>query len=302
MNITKLQAEDKNQQVYLNIYEEDPKYFIGDINRLVQVLVILVSNAIKFTLEGGIIKISVNKASESKKNITLNFTVEDNGIGIASDEQARLFQSFTQADGTTTRQYGGTGLGLALAQKIVGLMKGDIWVESEKGKGSTFQFIVKLKKQLKDAQVEKTKHNDTKQITLEESLLRLKGCKILLVEDNDINQELVIELLTMNGIKVKTAFNGQEALDILKLETFDGVLMDCQMPVMDGYQATRKLRAYENLKNLPVIALTANVMKEDIEKAQKSGMNDIIAKPINPDQMFLTMANWIKVIQKKDTE
>ncbi|MBF0265927.1 MAG: response regulator [Gammaproteobacteria bacterium] len=293
-NITKLQADDKNQQIHLDIKENVPLDFVGDLNRLLQVLVILMNNAIKFTMEGGNIKLSVAKKSESKNSVTLKFSVEDNGIGITSEDQSNLFQSFTQTDGTTTRQYGGTGLGLALSQKIIELMNGDIWVNSEKGKGSIFNFTVKLKKQLFDTHVKVQEDEAIEQLTIEQALVQLKGCKVLLVEDNEINQELVIELLTINGIKVESTRNGQEALKVIESEKYDAVLMDCQMPVMDGYEATRKIREQNKYQNLPIIALTANVMKEDIEKGKKSGMNDFIAKPIDPENMFCTMAKWIK--------
>ncbi len=171
-------------------------------------------------------------------------------------------------------------------------MGGRIWVDSEQGIGSTFHFTVKLKKSkimpdktaaLEEAGVEDVQH----------ALNLIQSKKILLVEDNEINQELVMDLLNSNGMTVESAYDGQEALDILEKQSFDAVLMDCQMPVMDGYDATRKIRELEKFRELPVFALTANVMKGDREKALNAGMNDHISKPINPDVLFMTMARWI---------
>ena len=210
-------------------------------------------------------------------------------IGLSPEKQKKLFLSFSQADNSTTRKYGGTGLGLFISKQLVEMMDGDIWVKSELGVGSTFNFTVRLEKQqnvLSQPPLSETQ-NETNAIA------QLRNSKILLVEDNEINQELVMELLTMNGIKVKIVNNGQEALDILAKEKFDGILMDCQMPIMDGYETTSHLRKQEKLKNLPVIALTSNAMKGDKEKVLSVGMNDHIAKPIKPDAMFITMAKWI---------
>ena len=149
-----------------------------------------------------------------------------------------------------------------------------------------------LKKQVKEDLYEPA--NEIQNVELPEALLTLKGALVLLVEDNELNQELAMEVLTMNGINVEVASNGMEALKLLDEQTFDGILMDCQMPIMDGYEATRKIREQDKFRELPVIAMTANVMKHDVEKCLEVGMNDHIAKPLDPDVMFLTMAKWIK--------
>ncbi|MBF0266473.1 MAG: response regulator, partial [Gammaproteobacteria bacterium] len=167
-----------------------------------------------------------------------------------------------------------------------------IWVNSELHKGSAFHCVVQLEKLADDFNFEHS--NETDSADVESRIKALKGAKILLVEDNEINQELACELLSINGIEVQTADNGFEACEILKEKQFDGVLMDCQMPVMDGFEATLCIRKQVKYKNLPIIALTANVMKHDIEKVLSVGMNDHIAKPINPDNMLLTLSKWVK--------
>jgi len=171
-------------------------------------------------------------------------------------------------------------------------MEGDIWVESQSDVGSTFSFTVRLGKQ-QDGALLQTKSDDT---DIKQSIQVLSGCKILLVEDNEINQEVIGALLAEHGIMIITVNNGAEALEIISSQDFDGVLMDCMMPVMDGYETTRQIRAQERFKDLPIIALTANAMKQDIEEVLSVGMNDHIAKPIVPDTMLTTMA---KLFQPK---
>lgn len=224
----------------------------------------------------------------------MQFAVGDTGIGITDKQQMNLFQSFSQGDSSTTRQYGGTGLGLAISYKLVKLMQGQIWVESKENEGSTFYFTVKLKRRPTVIEAESTTAQNQPEIDKLATIERLKGAKILLVEDNKLNQELAKVLLEMNGLIVETAENGKEALELLNAQDFDSVLMDCQMPVMDGYEATQQIRKQEKYKGLPVIAMTANTMKGDKEKTLASGMNDYIAKPMNPDVMFATIAKWIK--------
>jgi len=213
----------------------------------------------------------------------------------------KLFQAFAQADTSTTRQYGGTGLGLTISKTLVEMMEGKIWVESEPNIGSTFHFTVSLEKQTgkpSPLQSKKTESQDD----VQNALAKLYGARVLLVEDNSINAELAQEILTTNGISVEVVHNGQEAINILEHEVFDGVLMDCHMPLMDGYQATQELRNQERYTDLPILAMTANAMKGDKEKVLDIGMNDYIAKPINVNQMFITMAKWISSCNKLQSQ
>ncbi|WP_321495172.1 cache domain-containing protein [uncultured Desulfobacter sp.] len=285
-------AQKKGVKVVVKIERDVPRALIGDPHRLSQVLVNLGGNAVKFSNEGDTVSLIVATKEEDESTVVLKFSVQDTGVGMSPGQQKKLFQPFTQADGSTTRQYGGTGLGLAISKKIVQLMDGQIWVESIEDVGSTFSFMVCLGKQI----VHPDKMGSSAEISegpLNQALKKIDGSRVLIVEDNDLNQELVRELLTRNNISVETANNGQEALNILADQKFDGVLMDCQMPVMDGYEATRKIREQEKFKELPIIAMTANAMVGDREKALAAGMNDHIAKPIAPDEMYKTMAKWI---------
>ena len=281
----------KDRQISLHLQKADdiPGKLIGDSLRLGQVITNLLNNAIKFSHQHGVIKLQVNKQEQIGDNIRLSFAVEDQGIGISAEQQKRLFSAFTQADSSNTRQYGGTGLGLVISESLVELMDGEIILHSEEGKGSRFEFSVMLQQ---DRSVlpalDENAHQD-----MQEVMPVLKDARVLLVEDNEINQELVLELLASAGCLVQTAFDGQQALDILEREAFDLVLMDCQMPVMDGFETTRRIRFNPALVDLPILALTANVMKDDVEKVMRAGMNDHIPKPIDPDQMFRLIAKWL---------
>ncbi|MCH1931816.1 transporter substrate-binding domain-containing protein [Shewanella sp. A25] len=430
-NLVGLKADEKGLQLLFDFPTELPKALIGDPLRLSQILINLGNNAAKFTEKGEIV-IRVHVQEQDDESIVLKFDVEDSGIGMSPTQLQSLFKSFSQADASTTRKYGGTGLGLVISQGLVEKMQGKIWVESEWGKGSQFHFTVRLGKQIQPmssmlpplalvdevrvlvidanttsrqilnvmlesfcmrvdfafdlemakAMIDKNKGSDPYQIilldwhvpgmepmqhkllngegfklfnaqtilmvpsyisveiahanpkdyfcgylnkpitpsslldcimdalgaarigrsghakrqgTINQALSVLQGARILLVEDNDFNQELALELLTSNGLSVVVANNGVEALDCLQYDDFDGVLMDCQMPVMDGYEATRLIRLQPQWATLPIIAMTANAMVGDREKVLAAGMNDHISKPINVDDMFETMAKWIKV-------
>ncbi len=428
-NLVGLKTEEKGLELLFDLPAELPTGLIGDPLRLGQVLINIGNNAVKFTEQGDIV-IRAAVVEESDEQVELHFSVRDTGIGMNEEQQSKLFQSFSQADTSTTRRYGGTGLGLAISKKLTELMGGEIWVESEPGVGSTFHFTVQLGKQqgalsqrrsttselgalrvlvVDDnssareilsnilasfglevdqagtglaalAKIEEANKLDpyklvimdwkmpgmdgiettrkinsdpaltsvptvimvtaygreeaaqsaagvtinsflTKPVTassLHEAILqamghevesrsdghsrhesaaadiaRLRGARILLVEDNEINQELATDLLTSNGMIVEVANDGKEALTMLDALEFDGVLMDCQMPVMDGYEATRRLRMQERFRDLPILAMTANAMAGDREKVLDAGMNDHIAKPINVNDMFHLMAKWI---------
>jgi two-component system sensor histidine kinase/response regulator len=431
-NLVGLKAEDKALELLFNTAADVPTALIGDPLRLGQVLVNLGNNAVKFTEKGEIV-VGIEKISEDADGVELHFWVRDSGIGMTPEQCGKMFQSFSQADASTTRKYGGTGLGLAISKNLVDLMQGRIWVESEPGKGSTFHFHARFGLQT-DPMPRRMFHADellgvrvlvvddnatareilsdmarnfglevdvanggaqalnmlsaadkqdlpydlvlmdwkmpvmdgvetvqrlqqggskslpavimvtaygreeamlsveqqrvliksvlTKPVTqstlLEaigealdkgfvtetraqekaesntEAKAKLKGARVLLVEDNDMNQELAMELLSNAGMDVVLAENGQVALDILAKDArFDGVLMDCQMPVMDGYTATREIRKDSNYRNMPIVAMTANAMAGDRDKVLEAGMNDHIAKPLQVNQMFATLAKWI---------
>ncbi len=434
LNVIEIKAKEKSIELNYWIEEDIPSILIGDPLRLGQILMNLVSNAVKFTEKNGEISIDIQKQDEDSSSVTLKFCITDSGIGIPEEQQETLFDSFSQANSSTTRKYGGSGLGLAICKKLTHMMGGDIWMESSIGEGSKFFFTVRLKKHTHEAEPEvkpeesalanlkvlivddndtsrkilskilnrfcysveeasngqraielvqekeqkgsmfdfilidwKMKGMDgimtiksiqensnvthqpnvimitahgvddassvahhvqidhflTKPVTFDRlygaiantmglhstkadavkpkpindhpEISRLYGAHILLVEDNELNQELAIDLLNSVGISVTLANNGLEALQAVQDANFDGILMDCQMPVMDGYKATEKIREQEEFKSIPIIALTANAMAEDRKKAITAGMDDMIIKPINPYDMFNTMLKWISL-------
>lgn len=296
-NLTNFRAKEKKLKLSISVDSEIPTALNGDPLRLGQILVNLGGNAIKFTSIGEV-NITITSKDETADDVLLLFSVQDTGIGMTEEQHGKLFKSFSQADTSTTRRFGGTGLGLAISKKLCKIMGGEIWVESEYGVGSTFYFTARFKKQ-KGLPSSRLSDSSADNEVTNKSIKSLFGTRILIVEDNEINQELVIELLVSNGIQAEAVYNGRDALTSLASKDFDGVLMDCQMPVMDGYTASRKLREQERFKDLPIIALTANVMEGDKKKALDAGMNDHIAKPINIDQMFNTMAKWIKPVEIK---
>jgi CheY-like chemotaxis protein len=214
--------------------------------------------------------------------------VQDTGIGIPSEKQAQIFEPFRQADGSTTRKYGGTGLGLAISRKMVELMGGSMGVESEVGKGSCFWFELTLPASDPPAHVRLEQEARASEPTA------LTGLRVLVAEDNYVNQKVIRRTLEKWGVAVEIAENGQEALEWLARAPFHLVLMDCQMPLMDGYEATRRIRAYEAPRGLhiPIIALTANALEGDREKCIECGMDDYLSKPINPDLLWDKLAQW----------
>ncbi len=291
-NIVGLKCRDMGIGLRYQVADAVPTALIGDPLRLNQVLLNLGGNAAKFTGNGGEVCLGVEVETRDGKRLVLHFWVTDNGIGMNSEQVSTLFSAFKQVDSSSTRQYGGTGLGLAISKKLVQQMGGRIWVESEPGVGSTFHFTLQLERQ-RGRVSDRQQLFSVEQPHFSGAVGKLAGARLLLVEDNPVNQELVFELLSGYGIDVQTVDNGKAALELLEKELFDGVLMDCQMPVMDGYEATRNIRENPRFKDLPIIAMTANAMKGDREKVLAAGMNDYIAKPLNVSRMFLTLAEWI---------
>ena len=261
---------------------------LGDDLRLEQILLNLVGNAIKFT-ERGEIHLRVKTLARGANLITLRFEVEDNGMGIAPEVLPSLFSPFTQADGSITRRFGGTGLGLSISRRLVELMGGTIGADSTPGVGSLFWF------ELPFGRAPRLPGPGARSLPAPPTLgPRLDGIPILVVEDNDINLEVVSHLLTLEGAVVSLAQNGQEALDMLRdrPNAFGAVLMDCQMPVMDGLTATRHLRDQLGLTSLPVIAFSAGVLPEERQRALDAGMNDFLVKPVDLNAMVAVLQRW----------
>ena len=286
-------AEEKGIRLLFQIDEDVPSLFIGDDMRIRQIIINLVSNALKFT-DHGEIHLTVSAAVQENEQVRLHFAVKDTGIGIKKEILHHLFKDFTQADITTTRKYGGTGLGLAISKQLILMMNGKIEVESEPGCGSTFSFIIDLEQV--DEGEEEVDRPDRLQATRSpaETLTLLTGARILLVEDNIINQQVAQEILSGANIKVETAIHGLDALEKLADSSFDAILMDIQMPEMDGLEATKRIRLLpEAVNTIPIIAMTAQAMEGDREECLAKGMNDYITKPINRDHLFSTLAKWL---------
>jgi response regulator RpfG family c-di-GMP phosphodiesterase/signal transduction histidine kinase len=259
-----------------------PATLVGDPLRLGQVLINYVNNAVKFTGHGGI-RVSVALLEDTRDDVQLHFAVRDSGIGLTEAEQARLFQSFHQADASTTRKHGGTGLGLAICKDLAGLMGGEVGVESQPGHGSTFWFRVRLPKSGLLAEAAPA---------VEAAALPGHG-RVLVVEDNEINQEIAVELLKDAGYDVDVAENGAVAVRMVGERSYGLVLMDVQMPVMDGLAATAEIRRMPGLAGLPILALTAGALKSDRERCLAAGMNGHIAKPIDPQVLRAEVARWV---------
>lgn len=267
-----------------------PRWFQGDPSRIRQVVLNLVGNAVKFTEVGGVsVNVSCLPASDGKAQVRVE--VRDTGIGILPEKQAALFQSFTQADASTTRKYGGTGLGLSISKHLVALMGGSVGVHSEYGAGSTFYFELPLT--LADAPASP---NEIAKPAVEEEGRVLTGA-ILLAEDNLVNQKLATKLLERMGFRVHAVVDGNGAIEAMKAMHFDGVLMDCQMPDCDGYEATTAIRHWENegsRPRTPIIALTAHAMPGDRDACLKSGMDDYLTKPLRTDELKQMLDRWIE--------
>ncbi|UII26977.1 ATP-binding protein [Fulvivirga maritima] len=275
-----LRAKKQPIDIQTRIDIKVPEYVKGDSTRLSQILNNLTGNALKFTSEGHII-ISAHVAEETEHNISIQFSIKDSGIGIANDKHEQIFNKFSQAEKETTRKFGGTGLGLAITKKLINLMGGEIRVESILGKGSNFYFTIAFEKSNKKAADEnKTNLSDIGNESL-------KGITILLVEDNVVNQMVATKFLDMWGIEVEKAENGVEALTKVTNKTYDLILMDLQMPEMDGYTASREIRAMGgDFDKVPIIALTASALSDIRSNVMAAGMNDFVSKPFNPKDLY----------------
>ncbi len=291
-------AQEKDLDIIQEIDEDVPNHVIGDSVRIRQVLINLLTNAIKFTEEGSVTTLVSVKDSQQQK-VTLHFQVRDTGIGIPPEKQAKIFESFAQADTSTTRQYGGTGLGLSISSKLVELMEGKIWVESQPGVGSTFHFTIVLEKDPDAVEEEATPFESPLPSESESP----SGLRVLLAEDNPINQTLATITLEECGHLVTVANNGREAVQAYQRGGFDVILMDVQMPELDGFEATAEIRKLEAQKDthIPIIAVTAHAMKGDRERCLAAGMDDYITKPIDIDQLQETLEQYTpELAQKSD--
>jgi PAS domain S-box-containing protein len=282
-----VKSNEKGLAFSLDVPETIPKHFRGDALRLEQVLINLTSNAVKFTSEGAV-SLAVELVKESEQDASLRFIVQDTGIGMSKKQINNLFQPFRQADFSITRKYGGTGLGLAICKRLIEMMGSKITVQSTPGVGTQFVFMVRFEKS------EGKDNGVIAGIAKEVASALLANCRILLVEDNETNLQLARELLEQVGLEVVTAANGLEAVAIAAKERFDGILMDLQMPVMDGLTATREIRKGSSPREMPIMAMTANAMSTDREECMAAGMNDHIAKPIKPEILYRTLVHRLR--------
>ena len=284
-------AASKDLALVFDLAPDLPPALLGDPRRIGQVLINYVYNAVKFS-EQGDITLRIFMLSEEAGCCVLRFEVHDHGIGLSEAEQAKLFRSFQQADTSTTRQYGGTGLGLAICKQLAQLMGGEVGVDSVAGRGSCFWFTACLGTL---AQLPATLAAPLAAHSAQaaQQAQALRGARILLAEDNAFNQQIAMEMLEEVGCAVTLASNGVEALGLLRHGDFDCVLMDVQMPLMDGLEATMLIRADARLRTLPVIAMTANATNADREECARCGMDDFLSKPVLPALLCETVARWL---------
>jgi CheY-like chemotaxis protein len=305
VDLLALGAHEKRLELVCLVEPKVPSLLSGDPGRMRQILVNLGNNAVKFTEKGEIV-IRVRLESEDERNVTIRFSVSDTGIGIPANRQDILFSPFTQVDGSTTRQYGGTGLGLAISKQLARLMGGKIGLESEVGKGSTFWFTAVFEKQPAGSE------------STDEGLAKIEGegaidrsaanpsisendkrkIRILVAEDNPVNQKVAQAMMRKMGFRADVMANGQEAVNALQTIPYDLVLMDCHMPEMDGFEATRCIRQQGSKAlnpRIPIIAMTASTMQGDREKCIQVGMNDFIAKPVQIKELAEMLARWLAI-------
>jgi two-component system, sensor histidine kinase and response regulator len=265
-----------------------PEVLRGDATRLSQALLNLLSNAVKFT-ERGRIEVMVRALHQDDHGLQLRLSVRDTGIGIPHDKLDTLFAAFSQADTSTTRRFGGTGLGLAITQRLAAMMGGEVGVSSEPGVGSEFWFTARLQVGHSPQTAAPVSRDDAEAALRE----RCAGATVLLVEDNPVNQDVAVELLQAAGLRVQVASDGVTALRLVEARAHDLVLMDVQMPGMDGLEVTRRIRAMPRHAGLPILAMTANAFGEDRQACLQAGMDDHVPKPVDPAQLYLSLLHWL---------
>ena len=291
--VLSIRAAEKNIYMTTRIDPEISERLLGDSGRLQQVLINLAGNSIKFT-EKGEIAIAADVDSRGSETIVLRFAVRDTGIGIPAEKQARIFEAFSQADATTTRKYGGTGLGLTISAQLVELMHGKIWVESEDGNGTTFYFTAKFDVLPANVMTAETNGLTTETSRSETASDEPKSVRILLAEDSLVNQKVAVGLLSKQGHHVDIAINGAQAVEAWEKGDYELILMDIQMPEMDGIEATRLIREREQGTDsrIPIVAMTANAMKGDRQECLAAGMDDYVSKPFKPEDLFATVHKY----------
>jgi len=294
VSIISFPLDKKRQKLTMDIDKDIPQVLTGDDQRLAQVITNLLSNAHKFTPEEGTIHLGAHLEKAEGDIYTLKFVVKDNGIGISDEQKKRLFTLFEQAESSTSRKFGGTGLGLAISKTIVELMDGTIWIESELGKGAAFFFTIRIKGSSENAAGSPQGNAADEPVQIR----TFPGCRLLLAEDVEINREIVLELLKPLQLEIDCATNGAEAVQQFTGHNgnYDLIFMDVQMPEMDGFEATRSIRALSlpNAKEVPIIAMTANVFREDIEKCLEAGMNDHVGKPLDFDDVLKKLTLYLE--------
>ena len=282
VGLLRARAAEKRLDLTVSLAPDLPAHVVGDAVRIKQVLLNLTGNALKFTERGGV-EIGARVVRRDPDVATIRFSVRDTGIGMDEAMKARLFQVFSQGDTSMTRRFGGTGLGLAISQRLVNRMGGHIKVHSSPGSGSEFSFDLTLPLSLPPAAGPAAAAIET----------RLHG-RLLVVEDDRVNQRVIELMLERLGLRSVIVADGAAAVEVAVLEHWDAILMDCQMPQMDGYEATRRIRARLNGKPLPIIALTANAMRGDRDACVAAGMDDFIAKPVRQEELRACLERWLK--------
>jgi len=302
-------AKEKNLALEFRLDDKIPAGLRGDPLRLKQVLINLISNSVKFTNQGSIV-VAIEAGRKRGRKVKLKFSIRDSGIGMSQEQLDSLFEPFSQADNSMTRKFGGTGLGLVITRSLIEMMEGHMEVQSTPNVGSNFEFDIELEfgnveqegGNATPSPVITINHMTMKEKNLEK-LEKIKGAKVLLVEDNTINRQVAMEMLAQVGIVVDSAENGKEAVDIITGDhaaSYDAIFMDVQMPIMDGYKATETIRAAGI--NTPIIALTAHVMPAAIKRCLQSGMNDHLNKPLNPELLYVSLLKWVKPGQRETIE
>jgi signal transduction histidine kinase/CheY-like chemotaxis protein len=292
-----IQSRNKSQAFVVKVDDETcPFELLGDSQRIAQVLINLLGNATKFTPVGGAVFLYATVTKVDHRKAMVHFSVSDSGIGIAPEKLEMIFDSFTQADGSTTRKYGGTGLGLTICKRFVELMQGKIWVRSKLGVGSAFHVVIELE-YLKEYQSGELLYGDkVDRLPLIIQHINQEGLRILLAEDNEVNQNTLARFLERAGHEVAIAANGEEACDLCSKKSYDLILMDLQMPIMGGLEATRRIRQ-ENYTSrfIPIIAITANAMPGCDKACREVGMDGFVTKPIDYEVLFRTIKEVVDI-------